>query len=228
MEILDAIRTRRSIRAFKPEPVPREALEELIDVCHWAPSGRNAQPWRFAVLGGAVLDEVKARLDEKVRMCWNGSEFTDRHPDIPRTAPYPDSVLPRIEALRQTINSILLPPGTEHSEEKRAEYRARAMRFHDAPNAIIIYSDDESATVIGAAGIISQTICLAALEFGLGTCFMGGAVMWPEIYREVIGIPEGMPVAMAIAVGYVDEEAPINSFERVRETTDSLVSWHGT
>ena len=84
MEILDAIRTRRSIRAFRPDPVPREVLAELLDVCRWSPSGRNAQPWHFAVLGGAALDEVKARLDEKVRTSWNGSEFTDRHPDLVR------------------------------------------------------------------------------------------------------------------------------------------------
>ncbi len=227
MEILDAIQTRRSIRAFRPEPVPREVLAELLNVCRWAPSGRNTQPWHFAVLGGAELDEVKARLDEKVRTSWNGSEFTDRHPDFPRTAPYPDAVLPRKEALRQRINSILLPPGTANLEEKRAEYRTEAQRFHDAPNAIVIYCDDPSTTVMGSVGIVSQTICLAALAFGLGTCIMGAAVMWPEIYRELLRIPEEMPIATSIAIGYIDTDAPINSFERVREPLDSLVQWHG-
>lgn len=227
MEILDAIRTRRSIRAFRPDPVPREVLAELLDVCRWAPSGRNAQPWHFAVLGGAVLDEVKARLDEKVRTSWNGSEFTDRHPDFPRTTAYPDAALPRREALRQQITSILLPPGTENLDQKRAEHRAKAQRFHDAPNAIVIYCDDTSQTVMGSIGIVSQTICLAALAFGLGACIMGAAVMWPEIYRELIGIPEGMPIATSIAIGYIDTDAPINTFERLREPLDSLVEWHG-
>lgn len=227
VEILDAIRTRRSIRAFRPDPVPREVLAELLDVCRWAPSGRNAQPWHFAVLGGAVLDEVKAGLDEKVRTSWDGSSLTNRNPDIPRTAPYPDSLLPRMESLRQCINSILLPPGTENLDEKRAEYRAKGQRFHDAPNAIVIYCDDPSPTVMGSVGIVSQTICLAALAFGLGTCIMGGSVMWPELYREILGIPEGMPIATSIAIGYVDSDDPINTFERLREPLDSLVEWHG-
>jgi len=202
-------------------------LAELLDVCRWAPSGRNTQPWHFAVLGGAVLDEVKARLDEKARTSWDGTEFTDRNPDFPRTVPYPDSALPRKEALRQRITSILLPPGTENLEEKRVELRAKGLRFHDAPNAIIIYCDDASATVMGSVGIVSQTICLAALAYGLGTCMMGGAVQWPAIYRQAPEIPEGMPIAMAIAIGYVDDDDPINSFERVRESVDSLVEWHG-
>ena len=227
VEIIDAIRTRRSIRAFRPDPVPREVLEELLDVCRWSPSGRNAQPWHFAVLGGKALDEVKAGLDEKVRTSWDGHSLTNRNPDIPRTGAYSDSILPRMEALRRSIDSILLPPGTKNLEEKRDEYRAKGQRFHDAPNAIVIYCDDTSHTVMGSVGIVSQTLCLAALAFGLGTCIMGGSVMWPELYRELIGIPEGMPIATSIAIGYADGDDPINTFERLREPLDSMVDWHG-
>jgi len=227
VEILEAIQTRRSIRAFRPDPVRREVLEELLDVCRWAPSARNAQPWHFAVLGGTVLDEVKARLNEKVRTSWDGKSFTDRAPDIPRTAPYPDCLLPRMEALRRMVTEFMLPPGTESNEEIRAEYRARSQRFHDAPNAIVIYCDDPSVTVMGSVGIITQTICLAALSFGLGTCIMGGAVMWPDIYRDLLGIPEGKPLPASIGIGYPDDMAPINTFERVREPLETLAEWHG-
>ncbi len=46
MEITEAVRTRRSIRAYKPEPVPREVLEEIVKTCQWAGSFLNMQPWR--------------------------------------------------------------------------------------------------------------------------------------------------------------------------------------
>ena len=50
MELLEAIKSRKSIRAFKPDQVPREVLTELLDVARWAPSGTNTQPWEFIVL----------------------------------------------------------------------------------------------------------------------------------------------------------------------------------
>ena len=67
MEVIEAIRNRRSIRGFKPDPVPRKVLEELLETCRWAPSPRNMQTWELAILGGKVMAEVKARLEEKVR-----------------------------------------------------------------------------------------------------------------------------------------------------------------
>ncbi len=227
MDVIEAIRTRRSIRSYKPDPVPKGVLEELLEACRWAPSGGNAQPWHFAVLGGRVLDEIKARLEEKVKTSWDGTTFLSANPDLRRTAPYPESLRPRTQGLRERMDAALYPPGTERVEEKRLEYRMKAQRFFDAPNAIIIYGDDPSPSVMGAVGIVSQTICLAALAYGLGTCIMGQTIMWPEIYRELLGIPEGKPIATSIAIGYPDLEAPINNFPRPREPLDVLAEWHG-
>jgi nitroreductase len=227
MEINEAILNRRSIRSFKPDPVPKKVLEEILDVCRWAPSGGNAQPWHFAVLGGEVLDEIKTRHEEKVKTSWDGSTFRDINPDLPRTVRYPESLMPRLQALRERMNSYLYPPGTERVEEKQIEYRAKGQRFFDAPNAIIIYCDDTSPTVMGAVGIVSQTICLSALSYGLGTCIMGQTILWPNIYRELLEIPEDKPIATSIAIGYPDFEAPINNYPRIREPLETLVDWYG-
>jgi len=227
MEIIEAILNRRSIRSFKPDPVPKKTLEEILDVCRWAPSGGNAQPWQFAVLGGRVLNEIKVRLEEKVRTSWDGTIFTDARPDFARRGPYPESLQQRVQVIRECLDACILPPGTENPEQKQLEFRAKSQRFFDAPNAIIIYTDDSSPTVMGAVGIVSQTICLAALAHGLGTCIMGQPILWPEIYREIIGIPAGKPIATSIAIGYPDLDAPINNFPRPREPLDTLVEWYG-
>ncbi|MDW7710727.1 MAG: nitroreductase family protein [Deferrisomatales bacterium] len=61
MELLEAIRTRRSVRDFRPDPVSRELLEAVVDAAHWAPSGLNNQPWRFhLVQDPAVLEGLAA------------------------------------------------------------------------------------------------------------------------------------------------------------------------
>lgn len=50
MDMLEAIRTRRSIRRYKKEPVPEEMLEQILEAGRWAPSANNSQPWNFIVL----------------------------------------------------------------------------------------------------------------------------------------------------------------------------------
>lgn len=174
-----------------------------------------------------MLDEIKSRLEEKVKTSWDGNTFRDINPDLPRTVRYPESLMPRLQALRERMNSYLYPPGTEKVGEKQLEYRAKGQRFFDAPNAIIIYCDDTSPTVMGAVGIVSQTICLAALSYGLGTCIMGQTILWPNIYRELLEIPEDKPIATSIAIGYPDFEVPINNYPRIREPLETLVEWYG-
>ena len=56
MELLQALKERRSIRKFKPEPVPRELLDEVAQKALWAPSGMNTQPWKFVILTGERKD----------------------------------------------------------------------------------------------------------------------------------------------------------------------------
>ena len=70
MDIIQAIRTRRSIRSFRPDPVPKEILIEILETCLWAPSSSNTQTWEFAVLGGKVLDELNDLVVEKVKTEW--------------------------------------------------------------------------------------------------------------------------------------------------------------
>ena len=90
MELLEAIKTRKSIRAFKPDPIPREVLTELLDVARWSPSGSNTQPWEFFVLTGEVLDKLNHTMVEKVR---SGDMKPHPEPDteifaIPAKGPY--------------------------------------------------------------------------------------------------------------------------------------------
>lgn len=60
MHVDDAIRTRRTVKAFAPEPVDRETLGELFELARWAPNHHLTQPWRFRVLGPRALDALKA------------------------------------------------------------------------------------------------------------------------------------------------------------------------
>jgi nitroreductase len=59
MDVVEAIRTRRTHKSFGPDPVPREVLDELFDAARFAPNHHLTQPWRFRVLGPATLAALK-------------------------------------------------------------------------------------------------------------------------------------------------------------------------
>jgi nitroreductase len=226
MDVIEAIRTRRSIRVFKPDPIPKKVLQELLDVSRWAPSGGNVQPWHFEVLTGELLAKVTARLVEKAKT-WDGHEYVNTNPDLPRTGPYPKLLMPRWQSFKALTDAIRYPPGTKNLEAKQLEYREKALRFFDAPSVIIVGADDRGTNSIVSIGAVTQTICLAALTYGLGTCIMGIPVLWPEVFRELLNIPTDRAIVTSIAIGYPDLRAPLNTFPRPREPLDNLVEWHG-
>jgi nitroreductase len=74
-------------------------------------------------------------------------------------------------------------------------------------------------------GLILQTFCLMAHDKGLGTCIMAASVMYPEIARQVLSIPESKRLVMGAALGWPDTEASVNSFKRNRGDLEEFVRW---
>lgn len=66
--VLEAIKSRRTVREFTPEPVSEEALQEILEAGRWAPSGKNTQPWRFIVVKDKELRAKLAQLTRQEEM----------------------------------------------------------------------------------------------------------------------------------------------------------------
>src|SRR3954454_7615346 len=64
MEVEDAIRTRRTHKAYGPDPVDRATLDELFELARWAPNHKLTNPWRFRVLGPRALERLQATADD--------------------------------------------------------------------------------------------------------------------------------------------------------------------
>jgi nitroreductase len=172
MELLEAIQSRRSIRAYKPDPVPKEVLTELLNVARWSPSSANTQPWEFFILTGEVLDKYNHFLTEKVR---SGEIWKPRlDPDtnmlaIPPKGPYAKR---QGRFFKQALD--ILEP--EEGKSKMQRSLEMSVSGYGAPARIIIVADKStSGWFIFDIGLITQTIALAAQEYGLGTCILGDA-----------------------------------------------------
>lgn len=216
---MEAIKTRKTIRAFKPEPVPRDILQQIMDAPRYASSWANSQPWEFAVLGGEVMETVRETLGNKPP---KGEDFA------------PDYAYPSFNGVYQerynTLNRQMWEIfGATVGNEADTERIMKLMRRNfEAPHMIVAYLDQslENISLLDLGAAI-QLITLTAHSHGVGCCIMASAVGYPDELRRILGIPDTKKIIVGIAVGYPDPESPLNRIERQREALENYTSWHG-
>ena len=112
---------------------------------------------------------------------------------------------------------------------KRAWWLERGFRFFDAPVAIIVVTDkslSESGPLFDIGAVV-QNFCLAALKYGLGTCIEDQGVLYPQVARDMAGIPDSKRIIIAIAMGYPDWDFPANNVVSTREPVENITTWVG-
>jgi nitroreductase len=222
MDNIQAVKTRKSIRGYKPDPVPKEVLEQILELASHAPSAMNTQPWEFTVLTGKVLENVRR---SNVELLNSGVPPNPEHvvTSWPRESIYRQR---QVDLAKQLFLLMDIP---REDKEKRAKWLERGFRYFDAPAAIILSTDrclSESGPLLDIGAVI-QTICLAALHFGLGTCIEDQGTMYPEVLRKYAHIPESKRIIAAIAIGYPDWDFPANKVESEREPIKNMTTWLG-
>lgn len=220
MELMEAIKQRKSIRAFKNRKVSRDIIMEILNMACRAPSAMNTQPWEFIVLSGEKLNLLRAAIVNKLQQ---GFPVSPDHLVVgwPNDSIYKKRQINLAKLLFKAMN---IP---REDVEKRAWWLERGVRFFDAPAAIVIATDrvlGESAPLLDL-GAVMQNICLAALHFGLGTCIEDQGVLYPEVFREYTGIPSTKRLVIAIAIGYPDEDFPANQIRSEREPVENMTTW---
>jgi nitroreductase len=219
LDIIEAIKTRKSIRGYKSDPVPRDVLREILEVASRAPSSMNTQPWEFTVVAGDVLEKIKQANEEKFNagepgdLGWENERFKGKCRE------------------RQVALAIQLfqSMGIAREERgKRTDWERRGFRYFDAPAVIVISVDREHLPRTQFdTGAVSQTIALAALEYGLGTCMHDQGISYPGVLRELAGIPESKRMIICLSIGYPDGIFPADRVVSAREPIDSITTWCG-
>lgn len=205
--LLDLLRTRRSVRRFRPEAPPRAAIERLIEAAVMAPSASNAQPWRFL----AVTDRsVVARLAAAVRAAVErigghvepacAAQFRSYGDYFTRfeTAPVVIAALFR----RMTLLSNLVDDGLAADDRER------------------IAALEASSGLIGTSLALANLL-LMAHALGLGASGMTGPLVAADRIRVVLEVPASWDVAALVPVGYPAESPPATD----RRPADKVLRW---
>ena len=219
MDVVEAIRDRKSIRAFKPDPVPLHMLQQIIEQALRAPSWANTQPWEFAIVTGKPLEEIRKGFLER------GEQ--EPNPDVARPYEFPEPYISRIMALPNRKQT--------QTQEDMDLRRIRNHRHYGAPGVIyllvgrsFLYQQKGiNVWSLYDCGSVVQNIMLLATSYGLGTIAQAQAVVYADIIRKVLGIPESKLIALGIAIGYPDWDNPVNQPRTQREPLSEVAKWYG-
>jgi nitroreductase len=222
MDIIDAIKKRKSIRDFKDDQIPQTVIREILDIACRAPSAMNTQPWEFTVIANDVLNEIKRVIIEKFNA---GEKPHSEHSFVG----WPAEGIHRRRQVELAKQIFQLMDIKREDTDKRSKWMERGFKFFNAPAVIVVCVDRilAAGTPIFDIGAVVQNICLTALHFGLGTCIEDQGVMYPEVLRQFCNISESKQVIISIAIGYPNWDFPANRLETTRENVDTLTTWYG-
>ncbi len=220
MQLEDAILGRRSIRAFRPEPVPAAVLREIVQCARWAPSAANTQPWEFTIVAGEALQELRSRLRAAAAADPVGK------PEMTWPAALPE----RFRKRRAEVGSVVLRALkiAEDDKAKKDAWFLAGIGFFDAPHVIVLTMERcFTELAVMDVGAVAFAIQVLAHGKGLGTCPQAAPLRYPWIFHESLGIPESKRVMLALPIGYPIQDAPVNCFPRTRLPIGEVLTWSG-
>lgn len=200
MPLEEAITTRHASRAYLPTPVPSSVLQRALALATHAPSNSNVQPWRLWILSGQPLANLKTELMK------HASAGEEPHiPPLPAWA----------NKFRSQVGSLVYGEGwgiSRNNSEGRRQAVLRNFEFFGAPMGCIVAmkADLDKADSL-SVGMYLQTLALALGAEGVGTCLQVSIAGYPEVVKEVVGIPEDFVVICGMAVGFEDPDAKVNT-----------------
>lgn len=216
MDLNTALKTRKSIRAFKSDPVSREQVEALLAMAALSPSGTNVQPWKVYVAMGGARERLTTEL-----LAYREANPEDGGKEWPMQSKRIEPYLSRMRKLGKDMYTLLeIPKG-----DKQANWNqwGRNYEFFDAPVGLIFTIEkDLDRTNWLDIGIFIQTLMLAATANGLDTCAQGAWNQFYKVTKSVLNIPDNEFVVCGMSLGYAVETAPVNTLVSEREPVSNF------
>jgi nitroreductase len=218
----EVVMGRRSIRGFKPDPVPLELIKEILTMAMRSPSSMNTQPWNFTVVTGEPLNRIRAGNTERnmagvphSREFRTGTAFEGVHRER------------QIGVAKQLFSAMGI---ARDDAPARMDWVLRGFRQFDAPVCVIITYDK---TLSGSddtpfdCGAVSTALVNAAWSRGLGAVINSQGIMQSPVVREHAGIADDQVIMKAIAIGWPEESFPANAVVSERKSVEEAARFVG-
>lgn len=219
----EALRTRRSVRAFLPTPVERGTVEDLLRLASRSASGSNIQPWKAHVFSGALKERITRGIQdaidtgprEQYQREWNYYPVNWREPFLGR----------RRKIGWDMYGLLGIPKGDFEGTERQ---RRQNYAFFGAPVGLMFMLEEDLE--IGSwldLGIFLGSLMVAARGRGLDTCAQAAFADFHRVIRPILGIPDKQVIICGMALGYADESAVINRLQTERAPLSDYASFAG-
>jgi nitroreductase len=222
MKFDEVVLGRRSIRGYKPDPVPRAVIREVIELAMRAPSSLNTQPWNFYVVTGEPLDRIRAGNTERNLAGVPASRESRSHGE------YAGVHRERQIEIAKQLFSVM---GIErHDKEARLDWVLRGFRQFDAPLSVVVtYDRSIQGGDIGPfdCGAVVNALVNAAWSRGLGCVINSQGIMQSPVVREHAAIPDDQVIMICVAMGYPDDGFPANAVVSRRKSVEEAVVFVG-
>lgn len=213
---------RRSIRGFRPEPVPRALIEEILALAMRAPSSVNTQPWNFYVIAGAPLDRIRDGNTE--RNLAGVPSSRDFKADYDYGGQHRER---QIAIAKQLFGAMGI---ARDDRDRRLDWVMRGFRQFDAPVSVVITYDrtlSGNDIAVFDCGAVTNGLVNAAWSRGLGCVVNSQGIMQSPVVREHAGIAEDQVIMMCVALGYPDESFPANAVVSHRKSVSEAAVFVG-
>ncbi|WP_282119046.1 nitroreductase [Ruegeria atlantica] len=210
---------RHSCRAFRPEPVPKDQIKQILTSASRAPSWCNAQPWNIVITSGAETDAFRKALQNEVT---TGAP----EPDLPFPTAYTGIYQ---ERRRECGWALYEAVGVQRGDRAgSAKQMMENFTLFGAPHCAIISSPKE----LGAYGAMDSggfvmAFTLAAQALGVATIPQAAVASYGKFLHRYFDIPDDRLILCAISFGYSDADHPANGFRTDRADLDEIARWVG-
>ena len=220
MDVGNALKARRTVRAFLPRPVPREILEAILSDALRTPSWANTQPWEIFVAGGEELERIRQMSEQRT---------LDKIPSNPDVA-FPGAWTPecRERTKELTAGRAELRGVTPEDPAFHHEFLMANRRFFGAPCVVYLCMDQTLGMwSMFDLGAMCQSVALAAQDHGVDSAIAVQLVVYPDMLRSVLHISRELLIVIGIALGYVDAAGPEDRFRSLRRPLGEAVRFVG-
>lgn len=218
-----AITSRRSIRAFLPDPVAHEDVVSILDVARFCATGVNMQPWRVHVVTG----DMKLRLSNAIADIDNNPAYADTLLDPYEYYPR-EWVTPYLDRKKKVGWELYGLLGIAKGDKQRMhEQHGRNYRFFDAPVGLLFTIDRvlQQGSLLDY-GMFLQSVMVAARARGLHTCPQAAFLKYHHVIAEVLGIPDEHMLVCGMSLGYADDSSVENDLITEREAVSTFTTFH--